>query len=33
MQINNPRGIKDPVFGLLGNAAAAGGANGIDVAW
>lgn len=29
LNINNPKGIKDPVFGLLGNAAAAGGAGSV----
>lgn len=28
--LNNPAGFVDPVFGLLGAAAAAGGANGAD---
>lgn len=30
LDTNNPSGIVDPVFGLLGNAAAVSGANGID---
>ncbi len=31
LNVNNPNGIVDPVFGLLGNAAAAGGAGKITV--